>query len=81
MCDFRDPPKYILENGVKKKVSYQGMLDINDLRYQYPNKLIPGIYLIATTGSYYDYFDGHEFRFKSFGFNANISDKFEFIWT
>ncbi len=58
MCDFRGPPDFIINHATKEKVAvtYGGIInggDCKDVRKE-------GMYYIATTGSYYAYFDGQQ---------------------
>jgi hypothetical protein len=59
VCDFRGPPQFVenLFTGKRESVPYRGVIHPDPDK----RKLIPGIYYVACTGSYYTYYDGEDF--------------------
>jgi hypothetical protein len=73
MCDFRQPPKTVLnkETGEVFDVKYHGFIGVN-----FSRAVDPGIYMIGATGAGYSYFDGEKWQ----GGYSYDNDKYEMLF-
>lgn len=73
MCDFREPPKFIWTKNGKQSVKYNGIVaesEVENPPWNRTGSYEKGVYLVATTGSYYTYFTGISFLDYFFAYDV-----------